>query len=574
MKSRLITRSVLAPAVFLSMLVLAVGVVAARYVQELQRSNADVMAREVSSMLAAEDLNVCMREFRHQLNLFLRDGDGRHLQAIPGLRTEAQSLLAKAERLSRADHERELIEVVKRGANAFFKEYDRISDPAFPGDFRAATVKLLEEQLDRDVLTPARAYVDFSRQVVEGTSRESQALANHIRVGLILLGASGAVGGLMAGFGIALAISRSIVQLQVPIRGAAGKLNEVVGPVTFSVGNGLDGVNQMLEQMSQHIATVVERLQQREREVLRAEHLAAVGQLAAGLAHELRNPLMPIKILVQAASDQGNGAGLHGRDLAVIEQEITRLEQSIQDFLDFARPPEPEKTEFDLRPVVQQMLDLLSARADRQHVRLHGKLPDEVVAVVADRGQLRQVLVNLVLNALDALPEGGEIDVSLQVERTGKPTMDGRVGDISDKSGDGQPCSNGSVLMSRQFPRQSLVRSARLADREELLRRGLLPGMLGGSPEMGPRQIVLRVGDDGPGIDRQILPRVFHPFVSTKETGTGLGLSICRRIIEAHGGTIEARNRPGGGAEFVCRLPPAAPDRPLSQSPLTPSAAR
>ncbi len=426
------------------------------------------------------------------------------------------------------------------------------------------------------MLTPARAYVDFSRQVVEGTSRESQLLANHIRVGLIFLGASGAVGGLMAGFGIALAISRSIVQLQVPIRGAAGKLNEVVGPVTFSVGSGLDGVNQMLEQMSEHIATVVERLQQREREVLRAEHLAAVGQLAAGLAHELRNPLMPIKILVQAASDRGNGAGLHGRDLAVIEQEITRLEQSIQDFLDFARPPEPEKIDFDLRPVVQQTLDLLTARADQQHVRLSGDLPDEVVEVVADRGQLRQVLVNLVLNALDALPEGGEIDVSLRVERLGEQMIDAPlVGNSSGerRSEDRQPSSREAVLLSRQFARQAPVRSARLGDREELLRRGLLPGLLGGSPEMGARQIVLRVGDNGLGIDRKILPRVFHPFASTKETGTGLGLSICQRIIEAHGGTIEARNRRAGGAEFTCRLPPAGPQRPHAPSTVTPGAA-
>lgn len=501
MKSWFVTHRILAPAALVSLLVLALGVVAARYVQELQRSNADVMAREVASMLASDDLNLAMREFRHRLNLFLRDGDERYRQELPRLRAEAQALLARAEQLSREDHERELIEVVKRGCQTFFAEYDRISDPALAADFYPAAVHLLEERLDRDVLTPARRYVDFSRQVVEGTSRDSQSLANRIRWGLILLGACGAAGGLLAGFGIALAISRSVVQLQVPIRGAAGKLNEVVGPVTLSVGSGLDGLNRMLEQMSAHIATVVERLQQREREILRAEHLAAVGQLAAGLAHELRNPLMPIKIMVQAAIDEGDGASLHGRDLAVIEQELTRVERSIQDFLEFARPPEPEKTRFDLVPVVDQTLDLLAARADRQHVVVKRDMPDHALAIVADRGQLQQVLMNLVLNALDALPDGGEIEVRLAVEPEGQPSWN---------TGDGDPV---------------------------------------------PRQLVLRVRDNGQGIDERILPRVFHPFVSTKETGTGLGLSICQRIISAHGGSIEARNPPGGGAEFVCRLP-------------------
>jgi len=327
----------------------------------------------------------------------------------------------------------------------------------------------------------------------------------------------------------------------------------------------------------------VERLQQREREVLRAEQLAAVGQLAAGLAHELRNPLMPIKIMVQAASDQGNGAGLHGRDLAIIEHEITRLEQSIQDFLDFARPPEPEKTGFDLRPVVQQTLDLLTARADRQHVQLNAALTDEVVAVVADRGQLRQVLVNLMLNALDAMPEGGEIDVSLHVERSGEPALDSRLPNVERLSGvarlpesdfvDRQRSKHGGVLLSRQFARQDSVRSALPDDRDELQRRSLLADSPGRSAEIEKGTIVLCVGDNGSGIEPEILPRVFQPFVSTKETGTGLGLSICQRIIEAHGGTIEVRNRPNGGAEFICRLPSAVSERPPAPVAALPGAA-
>src|SRR6202023_3307458 len=117
-------------------------------------------------------------------------------------------------------------------------------------------------------------------------------------------------------------VTRSIVQLSVSVRGAAGKLNEVVGPITLSAGGGFAELEQALRNMTEQVAAVVERLEQREREVLRGEQLAAVGQLAAGIAHELRNPLMAIKILVQAAAE-ADPPTLAARDLLVLEEEIT-----------------------------------------------------------------------------------------------------------------------------------------------------------------------------------------------------------------------------------------------------------
>src|SRR5580658_1203224 len=146
MRSRFVAKRVLAPTALVSLLILAVGVVAARYVQQLQGGNADLIARDVASMLAAEDLNVCMREFRHQLNLVVRGGDRQHLLQIPPLRVEAESPIAKAEHLSQTTRERELIDVVAGGIGKFFAEYDRINAPDFSGDFRGSTVRLVEEQ--------------------------------------------------------------------------------------------------------------------------------------------------------------------------------------------------------------------------------------------------------------------------------------------------------------------------------------------------------------------------------------------------------------------------------------------
>jgi signal transduction histidine kinase len=185
----------------------------------------------------------------------------------------------------------------------------------------------------------------------------------------------------------------------------------------------------------------------------------------------------------------------------VVEEELARLEESVQRFLDFARPPTPEKQLFDVRVVVQRILDLLCARAARQHVFIQSDLPDAPVDIQADRDQVRQVLLNTLLNSLDAMGEGGQIRIELAAEEAPQERREGQEG----------------------------------TDRR--------------------RWVAIKVTDNGPGIPEELGERIFDPFVSTKETGLGLGLAICRRIVEAHGGDMTAANTDSGGAELLIRLP-------------------
>jgi signal transduction histidine kinase len=474
----------------LSLVPLAVGVGTAWVGYQSQKQASQNLARNVVSMRAGEELAIGIRDVRTQLDRFLATGNKQCLDEISALRAEMDRWLSAAERTSVASGERDLIARVKNGYAHFFSGLGPILQQPPTAEVSARIRELIDE-VSGEVLLPAQEYLDSIEKEIERSNEANEWTANRMALTLLLLGICGPVAGLLAGYGVARGISQSIVRLSMPVRDAAGKLNQIVGPISFSAAMGLDELESVLKSMARQIEAVVERLQQSQREALRAEQLAAVGQMAAGMAHELRNPLMSIKILVQSASDQDQAAGLHGRDLVVLDEEIGRLERSLQIFLDFARPPQPEKRSFDVRGLVEQTVGLIVGRAEQQGVRITEELPPQPIAVLADSAQLRQVLLNLLLNALDSVPKGGMVTV--HVEGT----------NVSDGRGQG---------------------------------------------------VVIRVADTGCGLPAELGPRIFQPFVSTKETGMGLGLSICKRIVEAHAGEITAANRPEGGAVFTVWL--------------------
>jgi signal transduction histidine kinase len=153
--------------------------------------------------------------------------------------------------------------------------------------------------------------------------------------------------------------------------------------------------------------------------LLRAEQMMAIGQVAAGVAHELRNPLTSIKGLVQVNVRDLKGRGFPTDDLTVIEHEIRRMERTLQTFLDFAKPPKPNRQIVDLPSIVERVLALVAGRARKQNVSLTFTRPHVQVAANVDNDQIQQLLLNLVLNALDAMPRGGRIEVDLQPSRDG-----------------------------------------------------------------------------------------------------------------------------------------------------------
>ena len=153
---------------------------------------------------------------------------------------------------------------------------------------------------------------------------------------------------------------------------------------------------------------------QRERYLQRAEQMAALGQVAAGIAHELRNPLTAIKGLIQVNLRKATAGSLPAGDLAVVEHEIRRMERTLQTFLDFARPPQPHRRELSLAEVVERVFSLVAGRARKQQVDLQFTPPETSPIALGDEDQLQQLLLNLVLNSLDVMPQGGCVTVEVR----------------------------------------------------------------------------------------------------------------------------------------------------------------
>lgn len=200
----------------------------------------------------------------------------------------------------------------------------------------------------------------------------------------------------------------------VTIRGADGPFGVLGAYSTRPRRFAEDEVHFLLD-ISFEITLAIQRkrveLQERERDRLRAEQMAVVAQIATGVAHEIRNPLTAIKMLVQTARADGEAEGLESEDLRMIEEEIRRLDRSLQTFLDFARPPKPDPRPVDLRELVERTFALVAVRAVQQCVVLEFRRPPSPVVVEADWEHIQQLLLNLALNALDAMPRSGTLEV-------------------------------------------------------------------------------------------------------------------------------------------------------------------
>jgi signal transduction histidine kinase len=382
------------------LLLFGASVLGALFLNQVHRNVSVLLNENVRSTEAAEDLEAAVRDLVRLLHA--RGDDPANLMEAATQNQKTAERLAPAEDLANLEGEKRLVLQISAGLQRYFAAWDK-------GDYDGAL-----KELEQQVLPDCVALRKFNLDQIVKAEEKNQAIINPLLWGIVGVGLGGSLGGLVLGYTMARRLRRSIGQLSVSIRDAAGRLNRELGSVTLKEEGDLPALHRQMQQLHAEISRTIEQLQQREHEVLRAEQLAAVGQIAAGVAHELRNPLTAIKMLVQTGLEGLPPTGLAAEDLAVIEQSIRRMEQYIQIFLDFARPPRSERRRADLVEVVRRAAALVEGKARRQKVTVSLDVPDHPVPASFDPQQIQQVLMNLLLNALDAQPRGGLIEVEVE----------------------------------------------------------------------------------------------------------------------------------------------------------------
>ncbi len=264
-------------------------------------------------------------------------------------------------------------------------------------------------------------------------------------------------------------------------------------------------------------------------EMIHSARLASVGSLAAGIAHEVGNPLGAITGFVDVARKRAERAGADLELLDAIRGEAQRIDRIVRGLLDYARPSGKDEAPTPARDVVLGVRTLLESQGRLGQAEFLWDLQEAMDEHVREPHRLEQVLVNLLLNALDAVE--GRSDPKVVVRLYAEESPESR---LRPRREDDPPGVN---YMHRR----------RLSDEEGRVDLVSARGRL----------TVIEVADNGPGIDPGDVDRVFDPFFTTKEPGkgTGLGLSICARLVEGMGGRIEVGRAPEGGASFVVRLP-------------------
>lgn len=291
---------------------------------------------------------------------------------------------------------------------------------------------------------------------------------------------------------------------EIGLRTASGKEKTIGFTMSFvgGVGSGADGAAMFFKDL-----THVEHREEQER---LKDRLAALGQMSANLAHEIRNPLAGIEVSCSLLKRRLPADGSSREILDKIVGEVRRLNRTITSSLEFVRPLSLSLAPGAIEPLLEEALQVAEGRRGRAGIRIERRYLGGLPRFLMDRGQLRQVFENLFLNAMEAIAEEGTLTIETST-----------------------------------------------AEAPEAAHTPYRPP---GSRVVDPfakfdHYVTVRVSDTGCGISDEHKDKLFYPFFTTKKQGSGVGLSMARKIVDSHRGLIDVLSVPGGGATFTVRIP-------------------
>jgi two-component system sensor histidine kinase HydH len=378
------------------------------YINRLQADHARAVRFDAAGMESAVELQVQLRHLRvHSLVLVADPSDARRDVVRADLARVDSALTALRQAVTNPDDVR-LLGVIERDYTTYKDRLGLDHLPLANGPM-ADVARWSDQHHMADLIAPCQELAERQRDRMNtGLARTESQSAWAGRL-LLLVGISGVLGGLLSGFATARGLTRQVARLSVRVQAVQAHLDQDVGAMTVERLGHLGDLDDQLERVVGRVQEVCHKLQEQERDLLRAEQLAAVGQLAAGIAHEVRNPLTGVKLLLQAAARSHAPTALTPERLNLLLQEVARIERTVQGLVDFARTAPPDRQAHDLRAVASSAAEVARGRAEAKPVTLRVDVPAVVVPASVDRDQLLSLLTNLLFNAIDATPQNGEV---------------------------------------------------------------------------------------------------------------------------------------------------------------------
>jgi signal transduction histidine kinase len=459
------------------------------YTYRLEGLLTRIIDKYMGGLQAAQSLENALVNQKGFASYYLLDGNQDWLIQMAEYRHIFEDTLEKTQRLATTTEEKKVLDLIELEYTKYIATKDQVVDYYKSGD-REKGIKLHEKV--RDSFFEILKLCENGKQLFNDKAQKAKIQSLNQAKKLRIIAGSAVLMILFLGIVLTFFLLHDVLD---PIRRLALETDR--NDSAKNEGDEVKTLSRHVYDLKKTYNETQSELEKSREHLLQSEKLALVGKLAAGTSHSIRNPLTSVKMRLFSLNRSLNLDSNQKEDFDVISEEINHIDTIVQNFLEFSRPPKLKLQHVSPSDIVDQAIQLLQHRLESYEVFIKIQRKEPLPLVQADPEQLKEVLVNIIVNACEAMGQGGSIVIYEEVD----------------------------------------------IDQEKL------------------RSAVIRISDNGPGVPDAIQSKILEPFFTTKEDGTGLGLSIAARIVQEHGGRLDIQSKEGNGSTFIISIPVEESDR-------------
>lgn len=459
------------------------------YTYRMEGLLTQIIDKYMAGLQTAQSLENALVNQKGFASYYLLDGNPDWLIQMAEYRHIFEDILKKTQRLATTAEEKRVLELIESEYAKYITAKDQVVE-YYKSENREKGLKLHEKV--RDSFFEILKLCENGKQLFSDKAQKAKTTSLNQAKKLRIIAGSAVMIILFLGVILTFFLLHDVLD---PIRRLA--LETVSHNGTQKSGDEVTVLSRSVYDLRKEYDQTQVELEKSREHLLQSEKLALVGKLAAGTSHSIRNPLTSVKMRLFSLSRSLNLDSNQKEDFDVISKEINHIDTIVQNFLEFSRPPRLKLQSVSPSDVVDQAIQLLQHRLESYEVFIKIQRREPLPLVQLDPEQLKEVLINIIINSCEAMGLGGSI----------------------------------------------VIYEETVIEREKF------------------RSAVIRISDNGPGIPDAIQLKIMEPFFTTKEEGTGLGLSIAARVVQEHGGRLDVKSKESNGTTFIITLPVEESDR-------------